>query len=404
MNSIDPVTADALEEVGSFEHPHCVTARMPTHRSGGDGHRQDAIRFGNLSRSVQEALRDDGLGDAPLRVTAEALDSVARDGDFWAHQGRGLMLYLAPGENGTEFLRTFRLSEPVEERVAVGGAFEVLPLLAASQDAGPYHVLAVSRNKVRLLSGDKFGLTERHPDALPESLRDALNIDEYQEHLGGHAQPVSGAGGRVAERTMYHGHGSAGADVQKSDELEPFFRRLANALGEIFSGPPEPLVFAGVEYYFPMFKEAYDGRGLLPGAVEGNPDELSAEQLHERAWPLVAKTFHESAAAARDRYQNDVDDSVRSGDLSEILTAAASGRVDTLFVAAGESVFGTLADADGMPVATANEDGDVNLLDRAASFTLRNGGRVLVLPRDEMPADSTVAGLFRFPLPAGVPA
>ena len=99
-----------------------------------------------------------------------------------------------------------------------------------------------------------------------------------------------------------------------------------------------------------------------------------------------------------------MDDSVRSDDLADILPAAAAGRVDTLFVAAGEQVYGTLADADGVPVATASDEGEINLLDRAAALTLGNGGRVLVLPRGEVPGDATVAALYRFPLPAGVPA
>ncbi|MFQ5459825.1 MAG: hypothetical protein ACE5EL_03435, partial [Anaerolineae bacterium] len=47
----------------------------------------------------------------------------------------------------------------------------------------------------------------------------------------------------------------------------------------------------GVEYLLPLYRDASSYPNILPGGVLGNPDELSAADLHKRAWEIVGPHF-----------------------------------------------------------------------------------------------------------------
>jgi hypothetical protein len=76
--------------------------------------------------------------------------------------------------------------------------------------------------------------------------------------------------------------------------------------------------------------------------ITGNPDQLKAEELQERAWPIMEPHFRESQETAAANYREMLSKGRASHDIKEIIVAAGQGRVDSLFVAMGEEVWGTV--------------------------------------------------------------
>ncbi len=90
--------------------------------------------------------------------------------------------------------------------------------------------------------------------------------------------------------------------------------------------------------------------------------------------------------------------------VDEVIRAAAAGQVDELLIAEGEELWGKYDPVRDTIEAHGHEvPGDEDLIDLAAIQTLLNGGNVHLLPKENMPRQSTVAATFRYevqPAPA----
>ena len=423
VSPIDPVSADTVKGLLDVEADVYLTLTMPTHRAGAEGLREDGIRFRNCMGKAEDLLKERGVTGIRLQSTVEPLKEMERDELFWEHQAEGLAVFLAPppadDAKGKPTFRRFRLPQAVAEEVVAADRFEILPLVPMTNGGGRFFVLGVSQNRVRLLEGTRGTLAERDPAVLPDNLRDALQIDEYQSYLGFRSDAPGGNPSDGGNRAIFHGHGAGNQSTVKEQELTEYFRRIGAGLEEFFRDPTPredtsepvppgtyrpPVVFAGVDYLFPMLKEAWDYPNLLGEAVHGNVDALPVADLHRKAWPIAEAFFEGPIEKERTRFLETKDSSVVSDNLGEILEAAKIGRVETLFVAEGERVTGTAGDVPGMPVAGHKDapgnpqTAGVNLLSAAAGDVLANSGRVFVVPRDRVPNEATVAATFRYPL------
>jgi hypothetical protein len=288
-----------------------------------------------------------------------------------------------------------------DELAIVGGRFHVRPLLGLLQDDGRFYVLAVSQNAVRLHTGSRYSISPLDHAGLPKNLVEALDIDEYRSALEWHGFRA-GSTGVGGARAMFHGQGGSGGEVIKRDELRQFFRRLDAGLREMFHDESAPLLFAGVEYLFPLFREANSYRGLLERPLAGNPDLLTAKELHARAWSAVQPVFQAKRLTALRRYGDQAARGLASAELQKVLAAARQGAVETLFVASDRQCWGTFNGQGGQVVRHRGpEAGGEDLLDHAVVQGLAHRSAVYAVPAAELPAGDLAAAIFRYPLPDG---
>jgi hypothetical protein len=156
-------------------------------------------------------------------------------------------------------------------------------------------------------------------------------------------------------------------------------------------------VLAGVEYLFPLYEQANTYPHLLDEGIAGNPEELTPEELHARAWPLVQPTFMEAQEEAAARYSQLVGTGQATADVREAVLAAHRGRIDVLFVALGIQVWGKF-DPSTVTIHM-HEDaqpGDEDLLDLAAIQTILKGGTVYAVEPGQVPDDAPLAAVFRY--------
>jgi hypothetical protein len=158
-----------------------------------------------------------------------------------------------------------------------------------------------------------------------------------------------------------------------------------------------PLVLAGVEYLFPIYREANTYLHLLDEGVAGNPDRESAEALHARAWAVVEPYFMRAREEAVASYRAYAGSERASNDLRVIIPAAYYGRIEHLFLAADQEQWGTFNPATTtLHVHREPRFQDDELLDMAATQTLLHGGAVYVVEQAQMPDERLLAAVFRY--------
>ncbi|QDT50706.1 hypothetical protein Pan258_47860 [Symmachiella dynata] len=357
---------------------------MPTVRSGREV-QQNAVRFKNLIKQVKHKLDEQAVNITQIDARVdEALKLTAND-QWWQHQGDGLAMFFAD-----DLMETYRLSAEMPELVLVGQRFQITPLVRLLQGDGQFHVLAVSQNSVRLFRCTGYDITELQPAELPSDLRSALNIDEYTSTLQHHTAGASRASGG----TIFHGQGAADLDVQKNNEISQYFQVINRALSNYFNDDRVPLVFAGVEYLFPIFRETCKHKGIYDQPVAGNPDDVSAKQLHTAAWRLVEPMFLGDRESALTQFNKFVANEKTTTKLNQIVSAAQEGAIETLLLAEDEQLWGLPGDSGA--VASQEEIKKEELLNYSAVQTLATGGTVYTLPKHRMPQEQRLAAILRF--------
>jgi hypothetical protein len=358
---------------------------MPTRRGGGE---QDPIRWRVHLGEAEEHLVASGLRAAEAREFLEPGRYLLEAGWFWKSQCDGLACFLAP-----EFLRLFRLPVAFEDLVVVGRRFHIVPLLPLRADNGRYFVLALSRNAVRLLQGTRFGISEVDLTGVPRSLAEALRTHDRDEPLTFHARPTSGGGWGA----IFEGHG-VGIDDAKGDLLR-YFRRIDRGLHPVLRGEKAPLVLAAVDYLLPIYREANTYPHLLEEGIEGNPDRLSGQKLHDRARALVGPQFDRGQREAAARYRQLAGTGRTASELERVVEAAHRGEVETLFVALGRHRWGRFDPATGRVEEHERPGpGDEDLLNLAAIHTLRHGRTVYAVGPEQVPEGAPLAAIFCLPL------
>lgn len=388
---MDMLDRDELKRLSGKRDGWHVSIFMPTHRAGPET-QQDPIRLKNLLGKAEEDLIAAGLRPPEAQELLQPAEKLLHDGLFWQHQSDGLAMFLSP-----DLFRRYRLPFDFEELTVVADRFHIKPLLPLLSGDGRFYVLALSQNEIQLLQGTRYSVSEVNPEDIPESLAEALKYNDPEKRLQFHTTTRT-PGGKGERPAAFHGHGVASADDPKNYILR-YFHRVDEGLGELLGSERAPLVLAGVDYLLPIYREANTYPHLVAEGIEGSPEELRAEELHERAWPILQPLFLEARkeAAAQYRQLAGAGSEQASSDLKEVVPAAYVGRVGTLFVALHTQKWGTF-DADTHEVRLHGEEapGDEDLLDLAAVHTLVNGGAVYAVEPEKVPDGAPLAAVFRY--------
>ena len=116
--------------------------------------------------------------------------------------------------------------------------------------------------------------------------------------------------------------------------------------------------------------------------IAGNPERLSAGELHEQTWTIVKPYFQKTQQEAVDRYKEFVGSGRASNRIRKIIPAAYHGRIELLFVVPDLQQWGTFdPSTDEIHLHKKENTGDEDLLEFAAIQTLLNGGNVYVVER-----------------------
>lgn len=381
---IDIVSNAELRALAAGQGAHRVSMYLPTHRSGRETD-QDRIRLKNLTSRAIEELASVGMRRTAAEQMVAPVTALLDDADFLAHLEDGLAVFV--DDDG---VRTYRVPDTFEELLVVADRFYLKPMLPLASSGAVFYVLALSQNQVRLLRGSRYRVSEVELTDIPRSLADALWYLQREKQLHLHGANRVGRG-RVS--AIFHGHGvgKEGHDT----ELAQFFRAVDDGIAKIIPDHAAPLVLAGVDYLHPIYRAVTRYPAVVEVGIEGNPELLSPEELHDRAWPLVEPIFAADRRAAQDAF---VEATMPTVDTPRgAVEAARLGKVAALLLPRGVQRWAVVTDGGRVVEEHADRHpGDRDLLDEAAFATLAHGGKVFVVDQSEVPGEGIVAGVLRY--------
>jgi hypothetical protein len=362
-----------------------VSIFLPTHRAGRDI-RQDPIRLKNLLRQVDGELQDLGLADGAREALLEPAHALLEQSSFWEHQRDGLALFL-----DRDGLQEFRCPRRFDEFCYVGEHFHLKPLLPLLRWDTVLYVLALSLNSVRLYEVTAEEIAEIDRGPIPASLPAALGTDFDEPSLQHHVAARSGAGGA---KTVYHGQGAG--DDDRTPEIIRFLQLVDDGLRQRFDDPQTPVVLAGVEEIIHRFHSLAKFQGLIPGGVVGSPDGLEPHELRDAAWAAARDVVERPARQAAERFVELRGTDRASAEFAVIGPATATGRVESLLVAADRVIWGRLEEDGTVEVHHEREAGDVDLVDRLAALGLDRGTEVIARRAARLPDGVALAAVMRY--------
>jgi Bacterial archaeo-eukaryotic release factor family 3 len=374
---------DFDELIASNAQP-ALSLYLPTHLAGREI-RQDGIRLKNLITQAAAQLRTDWRQGEVASFLAPAI-SLVDDRDFWRGRENGLAVFLAP-----DITHIHKLPVPVPEEAMLGAHFHIRPLLPILDDAGPFRLLAISARHSRLYEGSRWSFTEVDDIDLPQGVETIAGATHYEETYA--AAPT---GRRSSGLANAQSLGDSPEAVRKGELIE-LLNRMATAINPHITGSRTPLVFASQPETQGHLRAIAPWRELLPEGIVKNPDGMTVDELRRRAYAIVAGASATAHAAALDRLRGlaGAGSEQMAARPDDIVKAAHSRRIDTLFLDGERHLWGTFDEAQdrvvahGRPVAD-----DVDLFDYAALMTLRYGGRVVLVERLELPAPA--AAILRY--------
>ncbi len=384
-----------LKELITAKAKTAVSIYLPTHPSSEAG-QQDPIVLKNLLTEAETALGQRGMSVDQINHLLKPAYAALNDPNFWRNRAQGLAMFVADGS-----LRCWKLPVAFSPLAWVGPTCYVKPLYALVDEGGRYYVLAASQNLVRVFTGTRYELTELSLPAIPRRLADVSD----REAPEGSRQVHSGAAASAGKAgSVHHGHGSA-EDHLKKEELRQYCRMIDRGLHGVLANEQAPLVFVGVEYLFPIYREVNSYVHLLDSPIATNPDRLSNSELRSLCAEHLDAYWHRHEREDRARFNRAIGSELVSSNIESIVTASADGEVESLFIPSDSQLWGRY-DASTRRVAFRDRPspGVDDLFELAAANVFANGGRVHVMPAKDIPGATNVDAVFRYAVVKPEPA
>ena len=386
---MDAITRPIFESLMRYGGWPCLSLYLPTHPGGFEA-QAGRVRLKNLLVEAEERLVARGIRPVEARDFVASTCELVDDHDFWRNQTNGLAVFLSP-----ETTRSYWLPTAVPELAVVNARFHVAPLLPLVDRESEFYILTVSENHVRLLKADRWQATEVAVPKLPKSAAAALHYDHPSDTRQFHTAVL---GRHMSKLGAYHGSGDF-FEQEKSELLE-YFRVIDRSLHPVLRVERVPLLFVGVDYLFPIFRQANTYPHLAESHLHGNPDTWSDQQLHAKAWSCISAKFDEPVQTAQARYATLAGDGWKSDDLRVVLNAAHQGQVDTLLADIQHPVWGKWNnDQQRLRIDAERRADSDDMLDLAVVQTLTHRGVAYSICSTELQPRKHCAAIFRYELP-----
>lgn len=353
---------ESLIRMAETRKEWCVSVYMPVKEKDAKKSRQ---HLKNLMFEAEKKLHR--LNVAPFKIDKMLgpIEMLLTNSGFWENRTEGFVVFFT-----LESFAWYSLQYEFEELVVVTDRFHLKPLLRNTSENGRFYLLALSENQIRLFEASELGINDVYVKGLPKNLGPAVNSAEKDP---------------------------SPAEDAKTKHLAELFRRVDKAITDYLKDERAPLILAGAEELHPIYHGANNYPHLINVGINGSSDKLTNKQLLKRSLTVTRPVFRRKREQALEIFREKIGTRLASNNLKKIFTAARAGRIETLFVPVGKHKWGNFdPQTDRLEVHGRAKPGDKDLLCVASSRTLRNGGEVFVVRPEEMPADSSIAAVFRY--------
>jgi len=337
-----------LNKLQEFTNQPCVSIYAPMEVAG--DYEKNRLVWKNACNKALDKLSEK---EEDAKAILQPAFDLIEDAEFWAYQTKCLAGFYTKGFN-----QTFSLSNGVNDLVSVFNDFYLAPMLRELSGHERVFVLALSKNETRFFEAVSDGI-------YPVYIHDVVvkNMDEAFNNIENPSQSIqfrTVGGGRAT----FHGNGLG--TQENDDRTKQYLKRVDDGLMEIISDETVPLVIAGVEEYYPMYKEVTKYNHLSDHMVTGNPENLSPQEIREQIEPVFTAMRSRAVNNFDERFQNSFSGGLAIKDNSDILAAAKHKNIDQLLVS--QEFLDTL-----------NAD-EMEKIDDAVMQVFNSGGDIIITP------------------------
>ncbi len=373
----DVVTFGDLKMLAGASSP-CITITVPIPTPFGI-----STRLKNAVRSVEKQLaaRAQPATIASLLEPIYELTRSAETAGIWSN---GLIVFRSP-----DAFRYFSLSGRVPESERVEERFQVRPLLAALTREQRFHLLALSRQRIRLWHCTQHRVQEASMQGtVPQDMRAWLNTRQ-PDHLLKNRSTIGPSTGAMKGVSF-----GTNADRDREDEyVAHFFKEIDKGVNLLLRNDRAPLVLVGVDSELAAYRRVNTYPRLLEKEVHASADGLSDRELHTRAMEAILEVRSEMLESALSDFQKYRGAGRVTFDGGEAVKAAWEGRVADFFFSQAAEARGTWNEARSESEAGSHSE---DLLNAAALQTVLHGGRAFMLEGSDHVMPGDIAAVLRF--------
>ncbi|PUU86407.1 MAG: hypothetical protein CI948_2845, partial [Halanaerobium sp.] len=373
---------ETLKDLIQCQESPCISIYMSTKAVHKGEFKKLEIEFKNLLQKVEEKLKANwGFKEREINKLLEPAFKLASDSNFWQQQKEGLAVFIS-----SENFRTFKLSVDTYDSAHVSYNFNLKQLISEIHDSQEYYLLALSSNHNQLYRVNRNEIEEFDLEELPQNIKEFLNLDDEAAEK---YQSINTAG----SSSVFHGQGAAGDD--DNEDLLHYLKEIDRVINSELKDKKSYLIVAADDSVFSLYKNINNYQALLDENLSGNAKQMNNKELREKSWEIIDSHIHDYLEDIKERYMEIRSSDKSSSELEEIVEAAHYGKVDTL-------VLNKLAEKAGVFVEDENEvklmenTKDYDLYNYAAVETIKNGGSVYSIEKNEMPEENDILAIYRY--------
>ncbi len=377
------VKLETLKDLIQCQESPCVSVYMSTTAVHKGEFKKLEIEFKNLLQEVEEKLKTNwDFKQRDVDKFLEGAAALAADSNFWQEQKEGLAVFISPDR-----FEHFKLAVDTYDKSHVSYNFNLKQLIAELRDNQEYYLLALSPNHNQLYQASRNNIEELTVEELPLNLKEFLNLDDEAAEK---YQSINTAGGS----SVFHGQGAASDD--DNEDLLHYLKEIDRVINLKLKEEEKNsyLVIAADDSVFNLYKNINNYDKLLGENLSGNAQQMNKKELREKSWKLVEKHLHDYLKDVKDRYLELKAGDKTSSELEDIVEASHYSKIDTLLLNKNAEKAGVFLEDENEIKLMDNKDYD--LYNFAAVQTIKNGGDVYALEKEEMPENADILAIYRY--------
>jgi hypothetical protein len=381
------ITAKELSTIAEKSGELCVSLSVPVDPLTSDP-KVNSIAFKNAATQALQQLENDHKRSETYQTLLKVSKKLQENPLFWKEQSKGFILYVVGS-----WSKSMSLPVEVLELQLVADHLYIISLIATQITQNDFYVLELDKEQTCMWWGNSQEIKQITVPDLPESIEEVTGTEVNERNLQFHTGTTGSNGS--ARPAAYHGSSSWKDD--KDRYLERFLHAVNQSVTNFLEPGSPPVLISGTEELVVLFKRISTIKNL------GNQDlhkvvdsPHKVKNLHELAMQVMEKTVEREKKAIATAFQETVPE-YKTTDLTTVLIQAYQGKIDTLILQENTQVWGSF-DPTTLTVNINTDSGKTSydLLNLAAVLTVRSSGKVLLLPKTDMPELAKAAAVLRY--------
>jgi hypothetical protein len=378
------LTKELFAQIAAYRSSFCISIYCDTHTAGEEvNERFDTTAFKNILQGIEKKLVEKNVSPTSIEKLVKPGFDLIRDDEFWLNLSPGLAVFIAE-----DYWKFIKMPVAPGNDVVFDSSFFVSPLLPIIISPEYYYLLVISKKRIKLFRGNKFGIEFISVPDLPESMPEVTGDVEKN-------RTTWRTGGGATGGANFHG---AGEDVDHKTEIASYLEAVDDVLyKQIFNKENAPLLLAGVEYLIPIYRSVCDYHNVCKEALTGSYEHHTGSALHEEAIKVMTTFFNQAKNKAKELFANNIATPLTSSMVHTVIPACYYGRVSHLFVRKGAHLPGLFDELNNkLQIHEKQEENSEDLIDNAVEKAFLSGSEVFLVEAAEMPSEGDIAAVFRY--------